>query len=219
MKMVHRATHIQIVWKMSISLNKVSVSPPLNNCKALVIPERQNLCGEKSVWKHKDKTKYLPDPCFDGCLLDTSWSILWLERPRSQRTLIESDEMRVEFFSWLYSDAYTDAKKAPRRTAPNVFGMSTDIITLSSSDGNIVFREYRTKETTAAWGKLWLTCKYDTPLVVLVHRLPHGTELLNFPARLMEIWNARIGIFRTFHNSIWKSSFYLPFYLTFSKGP
>lgn len=42
-------------------------------------------------------------------------------------------------------DAYTDAKRVPRRIAPNVLGISTDAIILSN-DG-ILFREFRTKET------------------------------------------------------------------------
>jgi hypothetical protein len=97
MKVDHKATHIQTVWKISINLDKVGVSSPKNDCKALVIPERHNLSGEKSVCReHKDKTKYLPDSCFEGCLLDTSCSILRFERPRIQRALIEPDEMKLE---------------------------------------------------------------------------------------------------------------------------
>ena len=43
-----------------------------------------------------------------------------------------------------HTDAYTDAKRAPRRTAPKVFGMSI----------NIVFREYRTKEIAVREAKI-----------------------------------------------------------------
>ena len=113
--------------------------------------------AEKSQSAEKIKTtKCLPDPCFVGCLLDTTYSILRFERPRSQRALTEPDEMRLEF-SPNHSDAYTDAKRPPRRTAPNVLGISIDITVLSTdiivltTDG-IVFREYRTKETAVGEG-------------------------------------------------------------------
>lgn len=61
--------------------------------------------------------------------------------------MIKPDDMRLKSLSSDHTDAYTDAKRLPRRTAPNVFGMSTN---------DIVFREWsRTKEI--AVGKLRLT--------------------------------------------------------------
>lgn len=57
-KVDHRATHIQTVWMMSISLDKVDVSSTNNMIAiSLVIPERQNLCGEKSQSAERIKTK------------------------------------------------------------------------------------------------------------------------------------------------------------------
>jgi hypothetical protein len=66
-----------------------------------------------------------------------------------------------------HADAYTDAKRLPRRIAPNVFGMSIDIIVISN-DG-IVFREYRTnlKETAVGKAKIDLLVN-TTPLVVVI---------------------------------------------------
>lgn len=63
--------------------------------------------------------------------------------------------MRLEL-SPDHNDAYTDAKRQPRRTAPNVFGMSTDIIVLPTGTGTdgIVFREYRTKEIAVREAKI-----------------------------------------------------------------
>lgn len=148
MKVDHMATHIQTVWKMSIILDKFNVSSSNNDCNALVIPQGENLYGEiQSVQSKEQNEKCLPDPYVEGCLLDTFCSILRFERPRSQRALIKPDDMRLKSLSSDHTDAYTDAKRLPRRTAPNVFGMSTN---------DIVFREWsRTKEI--AVGKLRLT--------------------------------------------------------------
>ena len=72
-----------------------------------------------------------------------------------------------------HTDAYTDAKRAPRRTAPKVFGMSI----------NIVFREYRTK--VIGVGEVNLVLGHEV-MVYFCNRPPHGTGA-TASARLMEI--------------------------------
>ena len=76
--------------------------------------------------------------------------------------------MRLES-SLDHTDTYTDAKRLPRRTAPNVFGMSTDIVIILLSTDGIVFRECRKEKPP--WGKLRLAWNpVNIPLVLVIGR-------------------------------------------------